>query len=177
MATRVRGLAVAGAAVAAVAVGTLPAAAEPPEITRFPDYGIEVVWPNTDSDPWWAAERCDFPVHYQDEGKGMEIVFANRVFMVAPGLRATITNMDTDESVRLPVNGSVTVTEVDGKAPGHTVVTETFRGPSINVTPGQLTWFTGRRVVVREYDESGKLVSGPLVTQRGRVIDVCALLG
>lgn len=171
-----RGAVVAGAAVAAVAVGTLPAAAEPPDIMRYPDYGIEVVWPNDDPDPWWAAARCDFPVHYQDEGKGIEIKFANREFAVAPGLSATITNMDTGASMSLPVNGSVVRTTVAGEAPGHLVKTETYRGPSMNIAPGQLSWFTGRRVVVWEVDESGRLVSGPVVTQRGPVLDVCAAL-
>jgi hypothetical protein len=155
-------------------VTAVPASADPPEITRYPDYGIEVQWPNDDPDPFWSAERCDFPVHYQDSGKGIAIAFGTRFFMVAPGLRATITNMDTGGVVRLPVNGSVTVTEAS--ADGNTVVTETFHGPGIDITPGQLTWFSGTRVVVTEYDESNLVVAGPTMTQRGRTVDVCAVL-
>jgi hypothetical protein len=82
--------------------------------------------------------------------------------------------MDSGESLSLPVNGSLVVTEVEA-ANGHTVVTETFRGPTLYYDPGQLTWFSGRRVVVTEYDESGDVVS-QLVSQRGPVRDVCALL-
>jgi hypothetical protein len=176
MATAIsRVLVIAGAAVA-LAAGAAPAAAEPPVFKRFPDFGSEVVWPNDDPDGWWAASRCDFPVHYRDEGKGLRIVFPDRTFMAFPGLHATITNLDTDVSVSLPVNGSIISTEVPAEAPGHTVVTETLRGPSLDYAPGQLTWFTGRRVIVTEYDESGEVVSGPLVTQRGPVLDVCALL-
>lgn len=173
-----RALVIAGAAVALAATAA-PAAADPPEITRYTaeEYSLEVQWPNDDPDAGWAAERCDFPVHYQDYGKGFEIVFADRILAGAPGLHATITNMDTGTSLSLPVNGSMTVSEAGAATPGHVVETLTFRGPSINVTPGQLTWFTGRRVVVSEYDESGELVSGPRVTQRGRVLDVCAALG
>jgi hypothetical protein len=156
-------------------VGT--AAADPPEIIRYPDFGTEVEWPNDDPDPFWSAERCSFPVRYQDTGKGMEILFADgRYLATAPGLHATVTNVETGASLSLPVNGSMRITWSAPDAQGNYTEVIVFRGPSIDISAGQLTWFTGRRVVVREYNADDEVVAGPFRTQTGRTLDVCAAL-
>jgi hypothetical protein len=120
--------------------------------------------------------RCDFPVSYQDEGKALEIGFASgRYFIASPGLHATVTNLDTGASIDLNVNGSVRITFEPADSPGHYLMVMAFRGPSMDLSPGQMTWYTGRNTFVIEYDENDvevnveKYFTGP-------TLDVCAAL-
>ena len=152
-----------------------PAAADPPDVTMYPDYGITYVFPDPVNG---YASRCEFPVMYQDEGKGVEIAFADgRFFGTAPGLRARVTNLDTGASVDLTVNGSVHVSPLTPVGTqGHSLEVTTFTGPTVNLSPGQLTWFTGRKSMVTEYDQAGNVVTQETTSQSGRTMDVCAAL-
>jgi hypothetical protein len=150
-----------------------PAAADPPNVTLYPDYGTTYLFPDPVNH---YASRCDFPVTYQDQGKGVEIEFASgRFFATGPGLRATVTNVVTGASVDLTVNGSVRISQTPVGAEGHYVEVMTFSGPTINLSPGQLTWFTGRKVIVTEYDQFGTIVTQK-TSQTGPSLDVCAAL-
>jgi hypothetical protein len=108
----------------------------------------------------------------------VEIAFPDgRFFATAPGRRATITNLDTGKSIDLTANGSVHVSPLTPVGTqGHTLEVTTFTGPTVNLSPGQLTWFSGRRVIVTEYDQAGDVVTQETTSQSGRSMDVCAAL-
>ena len=170
---RAAGVIAASALVVGVsAVG--PATADPPDVTMYPDYGITYVFPDPVNG---YASRCEFPVRYQDEGKGVEIAFADgRFFATAPGLRATVTNLDTGKSIDLTANGSIHASPLTAVGTqGHYIGVERFSGPLTYLAPGQLTWYTGQTVIVTEYDESGDVVAKD-ISNTGRSLDVCAAL-
>jgi hypothetical protein len=152
-----------------------PAAADPPDITRYPDYGTTYVFPDPVNG---YASRCEFPVMVQDEGKGIEIAFADgRFFGAAPGLRGTVTNLETGKSIDLTVNGSVHISPLTPVGTqGHSLEVMRFTGPLVDLSPGQLTWYTGQTVVVIEYDEFGDVVTQGITSHTGRSLDVCAAL-
>lgn len=180
MTSRMRRVGVLFAASALVLVGMAgTAAADQPGIDRDPDYGMEIVWPNTTEDTeFWRAARCDFPTRYEDQGKGIGIGFADGDYLgLAPGLHATVTNLETGASISLPVNGSMRFTESSPDAQGHYVEVFTYRGPTINIEPGQLSYYTGQKVIVVEYDADHEVVSQEVVTDHsGHPIDICAAL-
>lgn len=155
--------------------GVSPAAADPPDVTLYPDYGVTYVFPDPVNG---YASRCEFPVRYQDDGKGLEIAFPDgRFFATGPGLSATVTNLVSGASVDLPVNGSVHVSPLTPVgSQGHYLEVMTFAGPTVNLSPGQLTWFTGRKVITTEYDQAGDVVAQETTSAPGRVVDVCAAL-
>ncbi|GAA4406842.1 hypothetical protein GCM10023168_22240 [Fodinibacter luteus] len=150
-----------------------PAAADPPDITRYPDAGITWMFPDPVNG---YANRCEFPVMYQDEGKLVDIQFSDgRYLGTAPGLRATVTNLDTGESIDLMVNGSVKIappTPVGTQ--GHYVEVLRFTGPLIDLAPGHIIWSTGQTVTTVEYDQSGNVTSTTSYT--APPLDVCAAL-
>lgn len=175
---RIAGLGKAAALVAAsllmagvAAVG--PAAADPPDITRYP-LGETYVFPDPVNG---YANRCDFPVMFQGFGKAMDIAFPDgRYLGTAPGAYATVTNLETGKSIDLKMNGSAKFappTPVGTQ--GHYVEVMRFTGPLIDLFPGQLTWYTGQTVIVVEYDESGELVDSEITYSRAP-LDVCAAL-
>jgi hypothetical protein len=166
------------AASALVLVGMVgTAAADPPTIDRYPDYGMQIVWPNDDPSEFWRAARCDFPIRYEDHGKGIEILFADGSYLgLVPGLHATVTNLETGASISLPVNGSVRITESSPDAQGHYEMVFTYRGPTVNITPGQLSYYTGQKIIVREFDANDEVVSEAVTDHSGHPIDICAAL-
>lgn len=170
-----RAVGIAAASLLVVGVAAVsPATADPPDVTMYPDYGIIYVFPDPVNG---YASRCEFPVMYQDEGKGVEIAFpSGRFFATGPGLRATLTNLDTGRSIDLMANGSVHVSALTPVGTqGHSLEVTTFTGPTVNLSPGQLTWLTGRSVIVTEYDQSGSVVAEE-TTHSGSSLDVCAAL-
>lgn len=154
--------------------GVSPAAADPPDVTMYPDYGATYVFPDPVNG---YASRCDFPVMYQGDGKGVEIAFADgRFFAAGPGLHATVTNLVTGESIDLRVNGPMRISPpIPVGTQGHYLDVTTFIGPTVNLSPGQLTWLTGRSVIVTEYDQSGNVVTED-ISHTGISLDVCAAL-
>ena len=176
--TRTAGLGKAAGLVAAslLVVGVAavsPAAADPPDVTR---YLYDTTWVFPDPVNGYA-NRCEFPVMFEGFGKGMDIVFPDgRYLGTAPGAYGTVTNLETGKSIDLKMNGS----EKDAPptpvgTQGHYVVVMRFTGPLIDLFPGQLTWYTGQTVIVAEYDESDDFV-GSEITYSRAPLDVCAAL-
>lgn len=151
-----------------------PCSSRPPDVTLYPDYGVTYVFPDPVNG---YASRCEFPVMYQDEGKGLEIAFPDgRFFLAAPGLHARVANLDSGESIDLTVNGSMrNSSQTPVGTGGHYLEVTTFTGPTVNLSPGQLTWLTGRTVIVTEYDQSGNVVTEQ-ASHSGPSLDVCAAL-
>jgi hypothetical protein len=157
--------------VGVAAVG--PAAADPPDITRYP-LGETYVFPDPVNG---YANRCEFPVMFQGFGKAMDIAFPDgRYLGTAPGAYATVTNLETGKSIDLKMNGSVHISPATPVGTqGHYVVVQRFTGPLVDLWPGQLTWYTGQTVIVAEYDESDSFVDNEITYSRAP-LDVCAEL-
>lgn len=170
--SRTAGVVAASLLMVGVVAGS-PAAADPPDITRYP-LGETYVFPDPVNG---YASRCEFPVMFQGFGKAMDIAFADgRYLGTAPGAYATVTNLDTGKSIDLKMNGSV---KIDPPTPvgtqGHYLLVQRFTGPLIDLFPGQLAWYTGQTVIVAEYDESDNFVDSQITYSRAP-LDVCAAL-
>jgi hypothetical protein len=128
-----------------------------------------------------AGTACDFGLRIvQTGGKRVIREFRDqngnlvRVLQAGKGFGLTFTNLETEESIAFPSNGSVSQTRfnADGsstvQATGHNVViffpTDVPAGPST-------TLYTGRLV----YDVSAEGVF-TLQSVSGRTTDICALL-
>jgi hypothetical protein len=112
--------------------------------------------------------ECDFPVLLEVSGKEKVIEFDGNTLITAPGLRATLTNLDEPTNqVTLNITGTVRVQE---QANGDVVYV--FRGRNLLYGPDvdlilTIGRFTGTETAEGEFS--------PL-TGNGRIIDVCALL-
>lgn len=150
-----------------------PAAADPPDITR---YLYDTTWVFPDPVNGYA-NRCEFPVMYQDWGKGMDIVFQDgRYLGTAPGAGATVTNLETGKWIDLKLNGSLKIappTPVGTQ--GHYVEVMRFTGPLLDLAPGHMIWSTGLTVITVEYDQSGNTVTST-TSYTAPPLDVCAAL-
>jgi hypothetical protein len=130
------------------------ASAEPPEPIDFP--------------PEELVGYCDFPVLYEVSGKTKAIELPNGdVLFKNPGVRVTLTNLETGKQVTYVVSGSTRLTELEG---GELLVVTTGRTVLSNPNIGILVPI-GRFTFV--IDEEGNF-SQP--TGNGRLIDVCARL-
>lgn len=170
--SRAAGVVVASLVMVGVAAVS-PAAADPPDVTR---YLYDTTWVFPDPVNGYA-NRCEFPVMYQDWGKGMDIVFPDGRFLgTAPGAHATVTNLETGKSIDLKINGSL---KSDPPTPvgtqGHYVEVLRFTGPLIDLPPGHMIWSTGVTVMTLEYDQSGDIVTST-TSYTAPPLDVCAAL-
>src|SRR5688572_4771558 len=52
-----------------------------------------------------AGEACSFPVSVSVTGKSGYMAFEDRIISTSPTARADVTNLETEETVRVPVNG------------------------------------------------------------------------
>ena len=131
------------------------ASAAPPEPINFPP---EILGP----------EYCGFPVLYDVSGKTKVIDLPNGdVLFKYPGVRVTLTNLETGKQLTYVVTGSTRLTELEGGArslvtTGQTVLSNPDIG--ILVPIGRFTFVI---------DEEGNF-SQP--TGNGRLIDACARL-
>ena len=131
------------------------ASAAPPEPVNFPPETL-------------GTEYCGFPVLYEVSGKTKVIELPNGdVLFKNPGVRVTLTNLETDEQVTYVVSGSTRLTELEG---GELLVVSTGRTVLSNPSIGVLVP-TGRFTFV--IDEEGNF-SQP--TGTGRLLDACAQL-
>jgi hypothetical protein len=146
----------AGALALTVALLVLPkaASAAPPEPVNF----TETLGP----------EYCGFPVLYEVSGKNKAIELPNGdVLFKNPGVRVTLTNLETGEQVTYVATGSARLTELEG---GDLLLVTTGRTVLSNPSIGVLVP-TGRFTFV--IDEEGNF-SQP--TGTGRLLDACAQL-
>ena len=146
----------AGALALTVALLVLPkaASAAPPEPVNF----TETLGP----------EYCGFPVLYEVSGKTKVINLPNGdTLFKNPGVRVTLTNLETGEQVTYVVAGTARVRELEG---GELLVISTGRTVLNNPSIGILVPI-GRFTFV--IDEEGNF-SQP--TGKGRLIDACARL-
>lgn len=128
------------------------------------------------SDPF-VTNVCGFPVLVAAEGAGINLEFWDdegnlvRVIGVFPGLRWVLTNLDTEETIRVPLNGPIFV---DLAADGSGTVSGSgpwgaFEHPDTGV-PG-LFLRTGRFTAT--FDAEGNDLSFSFV---GHVVDLCERL-
>jgi hypothetical protein len=146
----------AGALALTVALLVLPkaASAAPPEPVNF----TETLGP----------EYCGFPVLYEVSGKNKAIELPNGdVLFKNPGVRVTLTNLETGEQVTYVATGSARLTELEG---GDLLLVTTGRTVLSNPSIGVLVPI-GRFTFV--IDEEGNF-SQP--TGNGRLLDACAQL-
>ena len=147
----------AGALALTVALLVLPKAvsAAPPEPINFPPETL-------------GAEYCGFPVLYEVSGKTKVIDLPNGdVLFKNPGVRVTLTNLETGKQLTYVVAGSTRLTELEG---GDLSLVTTGRTVLNNPNIGILVPI-GRFTFV--IDEEGNF-SQP--TGNGRLIDACARL-
>jgi hypothetical protein len=147
----------AGALALAVALLVLPkaASAAPPEPVNFEPRTL-------------GPEYCGFPVLYEVSGKTKAIELPNGdVLFKNPGVRVTLTNLETGKQVTYVVSGSTRLTELEG---GELLVVTTGRTVLDNPSIGILVPI-GRFTLV--IDEEGHF-SQPM--GNGRLIDACAQL-
>jgi hypothetical protein len=57
---------------------------------------------------------CGFPVRLQLAGTMITLDFGDRVQEVFPGSDATLTNLETGESIRVMISGPAFTTQLDG---------------------------------------------------------------
>lgn len=146
----------AGALALAVALVALPkaASAAPPEPVNF----TETLGP----------EYCGFEVLYEVSGKNKAIELPNGdVLFKNPGLRVTLTNLETGQQVTYVATGTTRLTELEG---GELLLVTTGRTVLSNPNIGILVPI-GRFTFV--IDAEGNF-SQP--TGNGRLIDACAQL-
>jgi hypothetical protein len=112
--------------------------------------------------------ECDFPVLLEVSGKEKVIEFDGNTLITAPGLRATLTNLDEPTNqVTVGITGTVRITEL---ANGDVVFV--FRGRNLLSGPDvdfilTIGRFTGSMTAAGEFSP---------ITGKGKVIDICALL-
>ena len=116
-----------------------------------------------------VEDECAFPVLWEQTGKVKFVDLpGERTLITSPKLRATLTNLETGKQVTLNITGAFHIRTL---ANGDTVFVFTgrnlFAGPD---TPFILTIgrFTGG------VSAAGEFVP---ITGKGRVVDICALLG
>ena len=117
---------------------------------------------------------CDFSMQLEVSGKGKTIVLPDgRRILTSPGLHVTITNLDNGEQATFNITG--TFHETTNLETGEvTTVTTRVTGRNLLFDPEAGTVIAiGKFSFV--FDAEGNLVQ-PL-EGKGRLIDVCALLG
>ena len=148
--------------VVAIALGSLAlvpsALSDPPTVQRFP---IDATF--------FDDVDCAFPVQIDIVGTDLEITSGDRVFDAFPDSRATLTNLDTGESITVSIAG-----------PGHTTfgadgsVTLVGTGPALFwLSPrlfSTITLLDGRFVLT--VDAQGNLTFNRV----GKTRDLCAEL-
>ena len=114
---------------------------------------------------------CSFPMEFELSGKGKIIVLPDgRRILTSPGLDVTITNLKTDEQATFNITG--TFHETTDPETGDVTTRVTGRNLLLDPEAGTVIAIGNFSFV---FDAEGNLVQ-PL-EGKGRLIDVCALLG
>ena len=145
-------------AVATSGLCVTSAAAAPPE-PAFPDGEVGV---------------CGYPMRLDFTGKAKFIEHGGRAIPVAPGQKVTVTNLETDESVPYTIPGPV----LDQFRPGGSKISGAV-GRNLMFTSelGMLLTLRNVRSTVREDPTAPEGFAITVNSRKGRVTDVCAVLG
>lgn len=144
---------VAAGALLTAGLGVGPAVAAPPT-------------PIGGSFPFECANGTSLEVTYS--GKEKAVINKSGVKFLSPGLKATVTNVDTGESATYTITGTLRPEELDD---GNTLVRATGRNllSRPNPNPNELYLISGNVTFVVDADGAEvEPFSGP-----GRVVDVC----
>jgi hypothetical protein len=147
-----------GVAATVSALLVTPALAAPPEPA---DDTIEV------------AGICDFPVLLEFTGKVKVIEHGDHIITVAPGQKVTVTNMETDESLRYNIAGAFH----DQVQPNGDLVSKgTGRNLLFTEALGMLVTVGNVAFTVTEDASAPEGIAITITGNRGKIIDVCAAL-
>jgi hypothetical protein len=143
-----------------------------PMVSARSDNGVAPVDVSGPVDPEFFPGTCEFPLRLEVNGKAKAIELPNGGFIfTSPGVDVTITNFDTPENqATFNITGSFHQTtdpvtgEVTTLARGRNLLSDPEAGTVIAI--GNFSFV---------FDAEGNLVQ-PL-EGKGRLIDVCALLG
>ena len=114
---------------------------------------------------------CSFPMQFELSGKGKTIELPDgRRIITSPGLHVTITNLDNGEQATFNITG--TFHETTNLETGEVTTRVTGRNLLLDPEAGTVIAIGNFSFV---FDAEGNLVQ-PL-EGKGRLIDVCALLG
>lgn len=143
----------------------LPAQAAQPE-RALPPQPVELSF---------VDDRCGFDVLIEGEGKEGFIFFDGSARLIFPGLRTTLTNLETGETISLNDAGPGSVTDTvypDGSFSS----TLTGTGNWTHGLPDDIVHTTGLFTETVMFDSAGNLVDHELDLSRARVISLCDAL-
>lgn len=153
------GKAVVGLVAAAMMLAAVPVHAEPPHRVK----GARTV------------AECGFEVLIEFEGKEKFIELDGRLHIIAPGQKATLTNLETGASTRVNISGPATITDTP-TADGGFVSELRGRGNWVHTAPGRLWHTSGLWTQWRVFDADGNLVDAGEDFSRTRSVDLCDAL-
>jgi hypothetical protein len=150
----------------------IPAHADPPTVLPPGETGSSFV-----------VGVCGFDVMIESEGKSGAIIFETRGDVVQrvntfdPGTTATLTNLNTGESITLNTAGPMTRTLTANDDGGFTGTAE-GRGNWIHIheAEAELLWTNGYFIQTAQLDASFNLISFEEDLSRSRVTDLCDVL-
>lgn len=122
-----------------------------------------------------VVDNCGFDVLIEIAGKEKIIDFGNRVKIIAPGQKATMTNLATGVSVRKNVSGPATITNTPT---GDGGLLSTFKGTGnwLHLRPGEIWHTSGLWVQSVVVDPNGMPTDFEEDFSRSHIVDICQTL-
>jgi hypothetical protein len=154
--------AIVGLLFTAMVLLAVPAYAEPPERLLPPE-------PIAAS---FVVDNCGFDVLVELEGKEGLIFFADHLRLIAPGQKATLTNLENGNSTTVNISGPGTDTIVENPDGGFTG-TLVGTGNWIGFLDADIVHISGYFVDTIVVDADGNLVSQEIDLSRARVVSLC----
>lgn len=112
-------------------------------------------------------------------GKQGEILFGESQLLIAPGQKATLTNLETGATTTVNISGSGRSTFVeneDGSATLTLVGTGNWLVFNVDDPNDPIKLVSGRFTITQTFDADGNLVSSEEDFSRARVVNMCEVL-